>query len=438
MGNISHAGKGLMVTAVLLLSFMVFLLLRIPVTISMGVSSVIALWVGNYPLTSVPLWMGKGVMTYTLMAVPFFIFAGNLMNETGLTNRIFNFARALVGHIRGGLAQVNILASMIFAGISGSFVADTAGLGPIEMKVMTQAGYDRYFSAAVTVSSSILGPIIPPSTIMIIYAVAARVSVARMFLAGIVPGVLIGLLMMSVIYLMASKNPEQFRTESRSSIKELVGTTKDTIGAVISPAIILFGMVGGIVTPTEAGILAIVWSFFVGILYKDVSIKGAKKVLYDSFLSSAHVMFLIALGSLMGWIISNDGTGEKFAATLVRITNNKYAVLFIINIIGLLAGCLLEPTPALLILFPIFEPIVTSLGIDLIHFGIILCVNLEIGMLTPPVGLGLYVISAVAKVDIERLVLKLLPFLTILILGLFMISFIPWLSLWLPNLLMPR
>ena len=426
-----------MVTAILMIGFLVLLLMRVPVSIAMGAASIIALVVGDYPLMSVPQWMGSGVMSYTLMAVPFFIFAGNLMNEVGITQRIFNFASALVGHFRGGLAQVNILASMIFAGITGSFVADTAGLGTVEMKAMTDRGYDRYFAAAVTVSSSTLGPIIPPSVIMIIYAMGAQVSIARMFLAGIIPGILIGIMLMILIYFISYKNPDQFRREPFVSFKTLFRQLRESILAVISPLIILWGMVGGMVTPTEAGILAIVWSTIVGFVYRELSIKRIPAVLYESFLSSAHIMFLIAVGNLMGWIIAMDGTSESIATAIISVTQNKLMILILINLTALLIGCLIEPVPALLICYPIFEPIVTHMGIDLIHFGVFLCLNLVIGMLTPPVGLGLYVVCSVCKVEIEPLIVKLLPFLAVLIMGLLIITFIPVLSLWLPKLLMP-
>lgn len=426
-----------MVTAVLLFSFLFFLLIRVPVSISMGLASVLALLVGDYPLASLPHNMGTGVMSYTLMAVPFFIFAGNLMNEAGLTKRIFNFAMAVVGHIRGGLGQVNVLASMIFAGISGSFVADTAGLGVVEMKAMTDRGYDKYFAAAVTVSSGTIGPIIPPSIILIIYAIGARVSIARIFLAGVLPGIVIGFLMMTGIYIMAARNPDQFRKEARPGFRQFLRVLRDSILAVISPLIILWGMVGGMITPTEAGVLAVVWSIFVGIVYKDFSIKQLNKVLYESFLSSAHIMFLIAVGNLMGWIIATDGASESIAMALTGVTHSRVILLMLINITALLIGCLMEPTPALLVCLPIFAPIVSQMGIDPLHFGILLCLNLTIGMLTPPVGLGLYVMCSVADVKFEPLTKQVMPFLWILLISLIVITYIPWLSLWLPKLLMP-
>lgn len=426
-----------MVTSILMLTFLGLLMIRVPVSLAMGLASALALWIGDYPLMSLPHYMGFGVMSYTLMAVPFFIFAGNLMNEAGLTKRIFNFAMAVVGHIRGGLAQVNVLASMIFAGISGSFVADTAGLGTVEMKAMTDRGYDKHFAAAVTVSSATIGPIIPPSIILIIYALGARVSIARIFLAGVIPGIIIGLFMMLGIYIMAIRKRDQFKKQPLPSLREFFRVVRGSILAVISPLIILWGMVGGVVTPTEAGILAVVWSIFVGIIYKEFSITQLPKVLFNSFLSSAHIMFLIAVGSLMGWIIAVDGASDSIAMALTGATHNRVILLMLINITALAIGCLMEPTPALLVCLPIFEPIVTQIGVDLLHFGILLCLNLTIGMLTPPVGLGLYVMCSVADVKFEPLIKQVMPFLWILILSLIAVTYIPWLSLWLPRLLMP-
>ena len=427
-----------MVTLVLMVSFLLFLLIRVPVSIAMGLASALALWTGDYPLVALPHNMGTGVMSYTLMAVPFFIFAGNLMNEAGLTKRIFDFAMAVVGHIRGGLAQVNILASIIFAGISGSFVADTAGLGTVEMKAMTDRGYDKYFAAAVTISSGTIGPIFPPSIILIIYAIGARVSIAHIFIAGVLPGILIGIIMMIGVYLMALRNPQKFPKEPRPGLKRFFNVFANSILAVMSPLIILWGMVGGMITPTEAGVLAVIWSLFVGLVYREFSFFKLKKVLYESFLSSAHIMFLIAVGNMMGWIIATDGASGAIASGLIGLTDNRIVLLIIINIVALAIGCLMEPTPALLVCLPIFEPMVTQMGIDPLHFGVMICLNLTLGMLTPPVGLGLYVMCSVANIKFEPLTRQVLPFLGILLFSLILITYIPWLSTWLPSVLLAR
>jgi C4-dicarboxylate transporter DctM subunit len=243
--------------------------------------------------------------------------------------------------------------------------------------------------------------------------------------------------LMTGIYIMAARRPDQFKKEPRPDIREFFSVIRKSVLAVISPLIILWGMVGGMVTPTEAGVLAVVWSTIVGVVYRDFSVKRLPKVLYDSFLSSAHIMFLIAVGNLMGWIIAADGASNTIASAVVGFTDNRIVLLMLINITALLVGCLMEPTPALLVCLPIFEPIVTQMGIDRLHFGIMLCLNLTIGMLTPPVGLGLYVMCSVVDVKFEPLTRRVLPFLGILIIGLAIVTYAPWLSTWLPKLLMP-
>ena len=426
-----------MESLLLIVTFVLLLMLGVPVSVSMGLSSLLIIWLLNYPLMSLPQQMTSGVMSYTLMAVPFFIFAGNLMNEAGLTARIFRFASSVVGHLRGGLGQVNVLASMIFAGISGSMVADTAGLGVVEMKAMTDAKYDKHVAAAVTLCSGMIGPIIPPSIILIIYAVSARVSIARIFLAGILPGALIGLIMMIGISIMASRRPKEFPRSTRPDFREFLRIIRGSFLAVISPLIILWGMVGGMVTPTEAGILAVVWSIIVSVIYRDFSSRKMVKVLYDSFISSAHIMFLIAVGNLMGWVLTMSGSTEYIAASLTSLITNKYAMLLVINVLCLIIGCFIEPTPALLVVLPIFDPIIQQFGFDPLHFGIMLCFNLCVGMLTPPVGLGLYVMCSVWDVKFEPLTRAVIPFLLMMLIALILITYLPWLSTWLPKLIMP-
>jgi len=427
-----------MVTVVLLISFVGMLLIRVPISVAMGLSAVFALWLGDYPLKVVPQYMGSAVMSYTLMAIPFFIFAGGILNVTGLTSRIFSFAYVFVSRISGGLAQVAIIAEMIFSGISGSMVADEAALGPIEMKAMTERGYGRNFSAAVIVSSTVLGPIIPPSIIFIIYAMAARVSIARMFLAGIVPGFIIAAFMMTWIYYVTVTGKEKCPRPEKLTRRQKWSGFHGGILASLTPFIILWGMVGGVVTPTEAGILAIVWSFIVGVIYKDIDFRHLPKVLYETSLGTAHIMFLISVGSLMGYVVALDGMPDKLVTLLTSLTTNKYVMLFLINIFLLVLGCLIEPTPALLLVYPVLEPIVRAYGIDPIHFGMVICYNLTIGMLMPPIGLGLYVMCSIADVKFEPLFKACIPFIICNILALFLITYVPELSTWFPNWLMPR
>jgi C4-dicarboxylate transporter, DctM subunit len=426
-----------MVSIYILGSFVLLMLLKMPISMSMAISSLIGLLVAGVPLTTIPQWMAHGVHSYPLMAIPFFIFAGGLLNATGLTTRIFSFANVFVSRLPGGLAQVAILSEMIFSGISGSMVADEAALGPIEMKAMTERGYGRNFSAAVIVSSTVLGPIIPPSIIFVIYAMMARVSIAKMFLAGIVPGLIIAGFMMVWIYYMAVTGKEKCPPPERLTRRQKWNGFSGGILASITPFIILWGMVGGMVTPTEAGILAIAWSVIVGLIYKDIDIKELPNLLYESSIGTAHIMFLIAVGTLMGYVVALDGTPDKLATYLTTLTPNKYVMLFLINIFLLVLGCLMEPTPALLLSFPIFEPIINAYKIDPIHFGMIICYNLTIGMLTPPVGLGLYVMCPIADVKFDELCKACIPFIIVNILALFLVTYIPAITTWFPNWIMP-
>jgi C4-dicarboxylate transporter, DctM subunit len=426
-----------MVSIYILGSFVLLMLLKMPVSLSMAISSLIGLLIAKVPLTTIPQWMAHGVHSYPLMAIPFFIFAGGLLNAAGLTNRIFTFANVFVSRLPGGLAQVAIITEMIFSGISGSMVADEAALGPIEMKAMTERGYERNFSAAVIVSSTVLGPIIPPSIIFIIYAISARISIAKMFLAGIVPGLIIAAFMMVWIYYVAVTGKEKCPPPEKMTRRQKWNGFHGGILASLTPFIILWGMVGGMVTPTEAGILAIAWSVVVGLIYRDIDYKGLPNVLYESAIGTAHIMFLIGVGTLMGYVVALDGTPDKLAAYLTTLTANKYVMLVLINIFLLVLGCLMEPTPALLLSYPIFEPIIAAYQIDPLHFGMIICYNLTIGMLTPPVGLGLYVMCSVANVKFEPLLKACIPFIINLIVSLILITYIPALSTWFPNWVMP-
>jgi len=426
-----------MVSIYILGSFALLMLFKMPISLSMAISSLIGLLIAGVPITTIPQWMAHGVHSYPLMAIPFFIFAGGLLNAAGLTNRIFNFANVFVSRLPGGLAQVAIITEMIFSGISGSMVADVAALGPIEMKAMTERGYEKNFSAAVIVSSTVLGPIIPPSIIFIIYAISARISIAKMFLAGIVPGLIIAAFMMVWIYYVAVTGKEKCPPPEKMTRRQKWSGFHGGILASITPFIILWGMVGGMVTPTEAGILAIAWSVVVGLIYKDIDYKELPNVLYESAIGTAHIMFLIAVGTLMGYVVALDGTPDKLAAYLTTLTTNKYVMLILINIFLLILGCLMEPTPALLLSYPIFEPIIAAYQIDPLHFGMIICYNLTIGMLTPPVGLGLYVMCSVANVKFEPLVKACIPFIINLIVSLILITYIPALSTWFPNWVMP-
>ena len=426
-----------MTSILLLATFIVLLLIRTPVSFSMGIATIVALLTTDYPLKLVAQQIASGIQSYPLMAVPFFIFAGNMMNATGVTTRIFMFARSLLGHVKGGLAQVNILASMIFAGVSGAALADVGGLGTIEIKAMKEAGYSDRLTLAVTASSSVVGPIIPPSIILVIYAIQAEESIGRLFLAGILPGFTIGILLMMLVYFFSVTGREKCPTSPKISFLMIIKTFGKTFLAIMAPVVILWGIVGGVVTPTEAGALAVFYAVFVGLIYGDIQWKQLPQAILNSVLTTSLIMLLIGLATVMGWILAAERLPHNLATFLLSLTDNKYLLLFIINVFLLILGCVLESVPALIIMVPVLLPLVEQLQIDRVHFGIVICYNLIIGLITPPMGISLYLVSSLVKISFEEAVKAIIPFLLILILSLFIITYIPIISLFLPNLLMP-
>lgn len=415
--------------------FLVLLAIGFPVSFAMALSTLVALLMGGYTSEVLSLMLVEGIKGYTLLAIPLFILAGNLMNSAGITQRIFDFCTALLGHIRAGLAQVNILASVIFSGISGTAVGDQAGLGAIEMKAMVRKGYTKPFSAALTLASSVIGAIIPPSVPLIVYAYLAEVSVERLFIAGILPGLLIALTLSIYVHIGAIRGTIVVPEPETFSIKEVGRTLREGFWALLAPAVILGGMLGGIVTPTEAGVIAVIYSLFCAVIYKEFDFKNLKDAFMASINSTALIMFLIGVGTAMGWIISAEQLPVLLSDFLLSLTENKYLMLLLINILLLFLGSIMEGIPIKLIMLPILLPIIDSLGIDRIHFGIVMSYNLLIGMITPPVGLGLYVISRVGKVSFENVVKSVIPFYIPLFIALLLITFFPQISLWLPSIL---
>ncbi|MBA7523606.1 Sialic acid TRAP transporter permease protein SiaT [subsurface metagenome] len=426
----------------LLIIFAALLILKMPISIAMGISVLISMIAGGNSdaLYIIPQQMVEGVMGPVLLAVPFFIFAANLMNETGLTDKIFNFASALVGHLRGGLAQVNVVASMVFAGCSGAAVADCAGLGKIEIKAMSERGYKRSFAAAVTLASSSCGPIIPPSIPMVIYAIIAGVSVGRLFLAGIIPGILIGISLMVINYISSFTMKDFPPPEKRVSFSRLIKSFSSGIFALFSPIIIVGGLVGGFTTASEAGILAAMYTLVLGLVSQGPGkvIKILPKVLSDSAIDTIGIMFILSTSTAMGWLISLERVPMLVATTFLALTNNKLIFLLLVNLFVLFLGMIMPAIPILLIMAPIFVPLATQLGIDKIHFGLIMVYGIVIGIATPPVGLGLFILTKVANIKFEEVTKAVLPFLIPLLIVLLLITYVPQITLFLPNLLMGK
>ena len=427
-----------MASLVLTASFIGLMILRVPVSFAIGLSTLISILYIGKDTVAIPQYMIQGVTSVPLLAVPFFIFAGNLFDSMGLSRRIWDFAQHLVGHWKGGLGHVLTIAEMILSGISGSALADEAALALIAIPTMERLGYRRRFAAALTLSVSVLGPIIPPSINMIIYGVVAEVSIARLFLGGIIPGIVIGGCIMGMIYYFAVKGIEPCPVQPRKTLPEIGRSFFRNFLTLVAPLIIIVGMVVGMATPTEVGLLASLYALFLGLIYREASFKGFVSCLKSSVKSTSLIMYIIAVSTVAGWIYTYEGTSQKIAELILQLTTNKYLVLFLINIFLLILGCLLEPIPAMILTTPIFLPVVKQLGVDPVHFGLIICYNLTIGIITPPMGIGLYVMIGIVNIKFEDLVKGCLPFLIPIIGSLFLLTYVPELTLFLPNLLMGK
>jgi len=418
---------------------MLFFLIIIgaPIAIALGGSS--ALWV--YLSKSVPDFtilhrMVMGVDSFPLLAIPFFILAGSLMNEAGLTSQIFNFAKAVVGWLPGGLGHVNIGASIIFAGMSGTAVADAGGLGTIEIKAMTDAGYDIDFSVAVTGASSTIGPIIPPSLPMVIYGVMASASIGKLFIAGFIPGLLMGLALAVMVAYYAHKR--HYPRDAKFSFKQLGVSFIEGLPALMTPVIIIGGIASGIFTPTEAAIASVVYALILGLVYRTLNLKKLIAVSMETAETTAVILLIVAGASIFAWVLTANQVTEKFAALVLGITENKYLLLLVINILLLIVGCFMETIASITILTPVLLPVVIKLGIDPIHFGVIMVLNLMIGLLTPPVGMVLFVLTRVAKIPFDRIVRATVPFIIPLVIVLFLITYFEPLCMWLPRILFAK
>lgn len=420
---------------ILIVIFVACLILRYPIAFSLGFSCLIYLLFKGIPLIIVPMKMYSGIDVFVLLSIPGFIIAGNLMNQGGLTEKIITFCNHLLGHIRGGLSLVNIGASMLFAGISGTAISDTASMGSIMIPAMKKEGYDADFSCAVTAASSTVGPIIPPSVPMIIAATLSGLSVGKLFLAGAIPGLLLGLGLMGVAYVIAKR--KEYPKHPRSSFGQIARGFVDTFWALLMTFIILFGIIGGIFTPTEASVIAIIYALIIGrFVYKKLTFKNVQIVLLDSMKTSASLMVLVGFANLFGWILITEQIPQTISSEILGFTTNKYVVLLLINLLLIAVGTFMETIAALLILFPILLKVAVSVEVDPIHFAVIAVLNLIIGLTTPPVGVCLFVASSIGKVSIGKVSKAGFPFLLVSILVLVLVTLFPVLSLGLPNLFM--
>lgn len=459
----------------LLGSFLVLMLIGVPVAISMAVASVLYIVLyGVAPDIIVAQRMIAGVESFPLLAVPFFILAGNLMNSAGVTGRIYSFAVALVGWMKGGLAQVNIIGSVIFSGMSGTALADAAGIGTIEIKAMKDHGYPVEAAVGVTAASATLGPIFPPSLPFVIYGMMANVSIGALFMAGILPGVVMTLLMM--ITVAAFAYVKRWGSDAPFDVKQLLSAGLEivvvllvplsiyvmmrsgvsmnaaagialvvllaldwyfrfsAVMALMTPVILIGGMTMGWFTPTEAAVAAVLWSLFLGLVrYRTMTFSTLAKASFDTIETTASVLFIVTAASVFAWLLTVSQAAQLLSDAILSITDNKWVFLILVNLLMLFVGCFLDTIAAITILVPILLPIVAKFGIDPVQFGLIMTLNLMIGLLHPPLGMVLFVLSRVAKLSVERTTMAILPWLAPLFIALILITFVPSISLWLPQ-----
>ena len=405
--------------------FFILLFINLPVAFSIGISSMVALcFYGDLPLSAIVTRMYSGVDSFTLLAIPFFIAAGEIMNESGITDKIVSFSKNLVGHIKGGLAHVSIVSSMFFSGISGSATADASALGSMLIPAMKKSGIDADFAVSVSASSSAIGPIIPPSILFVIYGSIANVSIAKLFLGGVVPGLLIGFALMVVTYIYAKKRG--YPSEKRASIKNLIKSFMDSLIALMMPVIILGGIFGGIFTATEAGVVAVFYAIIVGIfVYKKIKISDLGRILIKASITTSIALFVISASSAFAWTLAWEGFGEIALNFLTALSDNPTIILFLILLFVLVLGLFVEGIPVLIILSPVMLPVITGLNIDPAYFGVLLVMAVVIGSVTPPVGILTYISCAIANTTISKVFWTLWPFCGIMIFVLFMSVLFP-------------
>ncbi len=426
-----------MLTAEIFLVLVGLIMLGLPIAVSMGFTAVIffVLLGETDVLSMVPARMYSSTTSFTLLAIPFFILTGNLMNTGGITHRLFQFAQNLVGHLKGGLGHVVVVSAMIFAGMTGAAVAEAAALGTVELEGMTKRGFDRKFSAAILASASTIGPVIPPSIPFVIYGSITGTSVGRLFLGGFVPGFLMGIALMIIVYIVSVRRG--YPKERRATLRELMNSTSGALSAIVTPIIIIGGMVSGIFTPTEASVAAAVYALILTMfIYKEVKLKDLPRILWETLETSVRVLFIISAAGIFGWLLIHQRVPETVIKALMSLSSNPWVILMIINVILLILGCFMEGICIMLLTIPVFMPMISQLGIDPVHFGVMMTLNLMIGLLTPPVGMVLYTISSIGKIPVWELAHELRWHMVALTIVLLLITYVPGFVTLVPNLLM--
>jgi len=424
-----------MTTAALFIMFFTFMLLGMPVAVALGLSSLLTIMAfGQSSLPSLALKLFETSEHFTLLAIPYFILAGAFMTTGGVAKRMIRFAIACVGHLRGGLAIASVLACMLFAAVSGSSPATVVAVGSIVIAGMVRAGYPKEFAAGVVCNAGTLGILIPPSIVMVVYGAATETSVGKLFMAGVIPGIVLGLMLMTAIWFLA--RAKNLPRQPRASLKEVLLAGRDSVWGLLLLVIILGGIYGGIFTPTEAAAVSAVYAFFIAVfVYRDIGFSKVPGVLVEATKVTVMLMFIIANALLFAYVLTTERIPQAIAEQIVAWGMPGWQFLVVVNILLLVAGAFMEPTGIILILAPILFPIATRLGIDPVHLGIIMVVNLEIGMVTPPIGLNLFVTAGITKMSIGEVVRAALPWLSVLFVFLVFVTYVPAVSLWLPKLL---
>ncbi len=419
---------------ILIVSILVLVIIGIPIGFSLGLSALLTLlFAGNLPLIVIPQKMFNGIDSFPILAIPFFILAGELMNYGGINKKIIRVANAYVGWVSGSLAIVTVVASMFFAAISGSAVATVTAIGGITIPAMKKQGYKSEFAAAVSASAAVCGPIIPPSIPLIVYGAALQMSVSDLFVAAVIPGLMLGFALLGLSYFIAKKN--NFPKSDKVSKEEKAESLKDGVAALLMPVIILGGIFSGIFTPTEASVIAVVYSFLIStFIYKSIKFSDVGKILGEAAVSTSTIMVILATSKVLSWLVVVSNLPTIISNGILGITNSSFVILILINIILLIVGCLMEANAALIILIPVLVPLAASAGMSPLQFGVVMTFNLCLGLLTPPVGATLLIGTYIAETKFEKAVVAMLPFFAVGLIVLMLITFIPALTLWLPSL----
>ena len=420
--------------AMMFIIFLVLLLIGVPIAFSLGLSSLFYLFTNNIPLTVISQKFYSGMDSFTLLCIPGFMLAGALMNGGGITRRILNFCNSFLGHFRGSLALVNIVASMVFAGISGTAIADVCSLGSMLIPAMVDDGYDDDFSVAVTAASSVVGPIIPPSVPMVIAGSCVSISVGKLFQAGIRPGILLGMALCIPTYLISVKR--NYPRHDRAGWKVRLETTKDAIWAMLMPVILLGGILSGVFTPTEASIVTCVYALVVGVfVYKEIQITDVPRIVWENIRACASIIVLIGLANVFAYILTAERIPQMVANSILSITDNRIVVILLINVVLLFVGMFMESLAAILITFPVLLPVATAVGMEPVHFALMAILNLMLGLTTPPVGMCVCTGAQIGKISAFKAFKATIPFLATSLIVLMLVSFIPQLTLWIPSIL---